>query len=80
MTSKLSDDAKAYYEGGHRVTIGGVPCRVARKPTKNMMAILRDAKPHDPVAAQIAASNIERPGFTYRAPDEKPTKKKGGRQ
>lgn len=28
----MSPDARSYYTGGYKITLGGVPCRVARKP------------------------------------------------
>ena len=38
---KCSKAGKDYYRGGHRVVIDGVPVRVASKPSKNRLAMLR---------------------------------------
>lgn len=38
---KVSPAAKAYYAGGHRFVIDGVPVRLSSRPTKNMAALLR---------------------------------------
>jgi hypothetical protein len=33
--------AKDYYDGGCRVVLGGVPVRLARKPSKTALALMR---------------------------------------
>jgi hypothetical protein len=62
---KMLPEVAAYYEGGYRLVRGGVPQRVARKPSKNMLAILGERKPLDPIEAQIAAASIDAPNFAY---------------
>ena len=41
----LSKDAKAYYEGGARVSIDGIPVRLARKPSPHALALMRGKNP-----------------------------------
>ena len=36
----MSPDARRYYDGGHRAVLGGVPVRLARKPTPNMRSLM----------------------------------------
>ena len=49
-TVSCSKGAKDYYKGGHRVVIDGVPVRVASKPSKNRLALLRQNKAFAPYA------------------------------
>lgn len=44
---------RAYYADGYRVVIDGVPCKVASKPTKNRMAMLRQNDSFAPVSDTI---------------------------
>ena len=49
MTARLAPPPKsappgvrAYYAGGFRVVVDGVPTRVARRPSKNMLALMAE--------------------------------------
>jgi hypothetical protein len=60
----LSEDAKKYYEGGYRITIDGVPTRLSFKPSKNVLAMMRDKKP-DPVQGAMRFPEVR-----YTSPEE----------
>lgn len=44
---------RSYYADGYRVVIDGVPCKVASKPTKNRMALLRQNHAFAPISDKI---------------------------
>lgn len=49
LAPKLGAAARSYYASGHRIVIGGVPCRIARKPaSKNHATIIRESNPFTP--------------------------------
>ncbi len=50
---KVSKAVAPYYDGGHRLVIGGVPCRIARKPSKNALAIMRQTNPFTPYGRKL---------------------------
>ncbi|HEV2816144.1 MAG TPA: hypothetical protein VGW40_02835 [Allosphingosinicella sp.] len=50
---KVSKAAKAYYDGGHRLVIGGVPVRVARKPGKTTLLLMRQTNPFAPTERRL---------------------------
>jgi antirestriction protein ArdC len=49
LAPKLGAAARSYYASGHRIVIGGVPCRIARKPaSKNHATLIRQSNPFTP--------------------------------
>lgn len=53
LAVKVSKAVAPYYDGGHRLVIGGVPCRIARKPSKNALALMRQTNPFAPALRRL---------------------------
>lgn len=49
--AKCTGNARAYYAGGYRATFNGVPCRLARKPSANVMQIMRQTATYAPLSS-----------------------------
>ena len=58
-TVSCSKAGKDYYKGGHRLVIDGVPVRVASKPSKNRLALLRQNKAFAPYSKPDALPMTE---------------------
>lgn len=73
----MSPDAKRYYTGGHRVMIGGVPTRLARKPAPTAKAMFTKTFPGKQPSLQNYTALPEQQDWLRRHASDLP-KKRGG--